>query len=316
MLWDATRLFGESFPEMELAQITFVLIKRSKCNATFCYICAAVWKTCACPPNQKQGYRNSQDEQRVTKDIRKAEGQGRHLDEQEREIQEKWLKMVEAKYGRLTREMDSLHQRQWYMLGERHRHERDEYESERVLHERQRAERLVTDIGLLDERRIRKIENHKILLQREREALRSGQATEEDEYWFSLQSYLKGRPNKEERQKTLMEKFSESQVEQMNVLHQQQQTKLAELNMQLEAEQTGLESAAERACEAEKQIRTTNIKNRTRDQYGDTKWFEVIRTMRHNKLVMLEEEAKADESEKIKFILALSRKPVQVAGGT
>lgn len=273
-----------------------------------------MWKTCACPPGEERD-RQSQDEQgdveRAAQEIKEAEEEENRLAEQERVMGEKWLRMVEAKYDCLTKEMDSLYGRQWFILGQRHWHERNELESERILREGQRVEKLATDMKLLDERRRKEMEKQRILLQRERKTLRTGQATEEDEYWFSLQSYLKGRSNKEERQKTLMEKFTASQAEQMNALHQQQQRKLTELNTRLEAQHASLECAGKKACEAEEEIHTTNIRKRTRHQYGDTKWFEVIKVTRHNRLVELKEEEKANDDEKDKFLQSI-REPVEM----
>lgn len=227
-------------------------------------------------------------------------------------MEEKWLQVVEVQYDSLTKEMDNLYQRQWFILGERHRHERDELESKRIQQEGQMTGKLATDMKLLDERRRREMDKQRILQQRERETLKTGQATEEDEYWFSLQSHLKGRPNKEERQKTLMERFTASQAEQMNALHQQQQGKLSELNTRLETQQAGLESAMKNACQAEKQIYTTNVRNRTRQQYGDTKWFEAIRVTRDSWLAEWKEEEKASGSEKVKFLLESTREPVEM----
>lgn len=274
-----------------------------------------MWKTCACPlgeEHHKQPQDEKGDTERATREIEEAEQQKSRLMEQERVMEENWVRVVEAKYDSLTREMDSLYQRQWFILGERHRHERDKLESERMLQEGQMAGKLATDVKLLDERRRREMDKQRILLQREREMLKSGQATEEDEYWFSLQSHLKGRPNKEERQKTLMERFTASQAERVNILHQQQQGKLSELNTRLETQQAGLESAVKKAREAEKQIYTTNVRSITRHQYGDTRWFEVIKISRDSWLAEWKEEEKANDSEKVKFLLESTREPVEM----
>lgn len=273
-----------------------------------------MWKTCACPPGEErhlQSQHGQGDAERAAQEIKVAEEEESRLVEQERAMGEKWLQMVEAKYDCLTKEMDSLYGRQWFSLGERHWHERNELESERILREGQMVEKLATDMKLLNERRRKEMDKQRILLQRERETLRTGQTTEEDEYWFSLQSYLKGRENKEERQKTLMEKFTASQAEQMNVLHQQQQRKLTELNTRLEAQQASLECAGKRACEAEKEIHTTNIRKITRHQYSDTKWFEVIKIARQSRLVELKEEEKVNDDEKGKFLESI-REPVEL----
>lgn len=273
-----------------------------------------MWKTCACPPGEERHLQSQDgqgDAERAAQEIKVAEEEESRLAEQERAMGEKWLRMVEAKYDCLTKEMDSLYGRQWFILGERHWHERNELESERILREGQMVEKLATDMKLLNERRRKEMDKQRILLQRERETLRIGQATEEDEYWFSLQSYLKGRENKEERQKTLMEKFTASQAEQMNVLHQQQQRKLTELNTRLEAQQASLECAGKRASEAEKEIHTTNIRKRTRHQYSDTKWLEVIEIARQSRLVELKEEEKVNDDEKGKFLESI-REPVEL----
>lgn len=275
-----------------------------------------MWKTCACPLGEEH-HEQPQDEkcdaERAAQEIEEAEKQKSLLVEQEKVMGEKWLQVVGAKYDSLTREMDNLYLRQLFILGERHRHERDKLESERMLQEGQMAGKLANDVKLLDERRRREMDKQRILLQRERETLKGGQATEEDEYWFSLQSHLKGRPNKEDRQKTLMEKFTASQAEQMNILHQQQQGKLSELNTRLEIQQAGLESAVKKAREAEKQIYTTNLRNRTRHQYGDTKWFEVMKITRDSWLAeWKEEEEKASSSEKVEFLLESTREPVEM----
>lgn len=205
------------------------LIERSKCNAKFCYICAAVWKTCACLLDEGQGHRGPSGEEgdtgQVFEETGEREEQRRHQAEEGRKMQEKWSRVVRTRCGRLMTEMDNLYQRQWDMLGERHRDERDEFESERILHERQRAEKLDTDMKLLGERQKGEMKKHISLQKHEHEALRKGQVTDQDEYWYSLQAHLKGKPDKEERQKALMEKYAASQTEEMHVFHQEQERK-------------------------------------------------------------------------------------------
>lgn len=312
-----------------------MLIWCSKCNAEFCYICGGVWRTCTCRPDEEEvevraavaavEAMNRQEEvwNRREGAIKAAQARREQMEaewsaqvaEQEREMQEMWLRTVKERYDHLRQELDSLYRRQWKVLNERHWHEREQLETERLIYERESKKKIATDMELLGERRGRELQEQRILLEQEREKLSNEQAAEEDEYWFSLQSYLKGRPNKEERQRTLMDKFNASQVERMNALHQQQQQRLTDINTRLETQLANLEYSMNKAREVKLEAAATGVKDKTRHQYADTKWFEAVRVARHDELMSLEEATKTNENVKRNVFSEWHREPVELDDG-
>lgn len=235
---------------------------------------------------------------RVRKEAEKRE----RLAELEREMHEEWLKVVRENHNHLKGELNSLHRKQREALNERHWREKEQFEAERTLSESESEKKLAADMRFLVERQEKELDEQRILFQQQCEKLNNEQAAEEDEYWFSLQSYLKGRPNREERQKVLMEKFNASQAEQTNALHQQQEGELIELKSRLGAQLAHLELGMSKVHEVNIRLEVTKMKSLIRRQYADIKWFEAVSAARQKKLIELEEAMNSNEDEKQKLL--------------
>lgn len=230
----------------------------------------------------------------------------------EKVMQERWVRIVDAKFEEFQGEMCGLHRRQWEMLRERHWQEMECLETERTDYERESNEKLSEGMKVLAEGRAQEMDAQRVRFEQELEALSNQQATEEDEYWFGLQSYLKGRPNKEAREKVLMEKFSATQREQMDALRQQQETGSAELELLLKEKLTNLQDTMAIAHEAERRNGVIKKKDTTRHHYADINWFEAVKAARSKKLVELGETTKTSEDSKERFVSRWPSEPVEM----
>ncbi|KAH0606040.1 uncharacterized protein H6S33_004497 [Morchella sextelata] len=304
-----------------------------KCGAHFCYICGSVWKTCACTGeeaarrrvarieqvalNRAARAREEAEHQRSIEAIARMEQREQEIQERRaeadriaaaqaarteakkrRELQERWLERVSAEFESAEKALLVLHQKQWGIMRDRHQKEKEEQEIEFSNRESESEKRFFEDMETLGKSQKREEEELNACFAQEREALTTKQATEEDEYWFELQTFLKGRPNKEARQKSLIEKFNETQAEQLNAFYQTQEQIAAKLATSHKEQTTNFINSVEKGREIEKQMSMTELKESTKHQWADIKWFVVVQMARNTRLVDMWEASKGDEEAK------------------
>ncbi|KAI9803159.1 MAG: hypothetical protein M1833_001230 [Piccolia ochrophora] len=289
-----------------------------KCGAEFCYVCGARWKTCPCTESDQARrqeqivrQRNQFDEEaRAVADAirqveelerREAEEEERMVLEQERRDeqrrQEEAERMqreeeerqiaIQAEYMTLKAELRSVQNEQRVLLNKRH------HEDMKRLHEqmvRSEAQSIVDR----QQRQLRiEAEKEGAIHQLEMvhaEALRQMEhrhEEEEDDYFIGIRAHLRGKPNREAREKTAVEKIKKTQSEEKQSLASEHDTARSHLlhdgaNMQRAMDQ--LQEARQAALEREEEFL-----HQVQDQVAaDLKWFEIITFDRD--ILLLEEE--------------------------
>lgn len=116
----------------------------------------------------------------------------------------------------------------------------------------------------------------------ERLDLRSRHASEEDDYWFSLQQYLKGKPDRAEREKDLMDRLRADHARELAelLLWCRQEADAALL-----ADALGVLSEAERRRAAlEKDVGKSRRAQLTRTWEAERHWMDLVEVDRANSL--------------------------------
>ncbi|RPA98372.1 hypothetical protein L873DRAFT_1688180 [Choiromyces venosus 120613-1] len=280
------------------------------CGAEFCYSCGNVWKTCNCQDHnhrlsphlsifdpqsilmpriaeqRQQQTRQSQEEDKRTAQ-RQAQGENQRQAEAAAAAEEK-SRQLSAKYTALEQKLETLHSRQRSLVHSRH--ERETQALQRTLSAGKTSHLLSLQeekTNLLTRQASEKA-TLEATFQKERTELSEKHSADEDDYWFSLQTYLRDRPNKEARQKALMDKLTVAQKEEMTGLAMQQEERLAASLADIDRRLHEVEDEIRRGAQDNGERR----KDLARRQWAEWKWFKVILERR---VAVLVEEREVEE---------------------
>jgi hypothetical protein len=225
---------------------------RCRCKAEFCYVCGARWRTCDCngdepvqnrPPVSADGAEQTETraavvaaeemERREAAERRRAEIAARIAAERaaerarervEREVRKKKMLVqaeltgIAGRYQARTREIEDACSKQSWAMAERHRKERADI----VFRYRREIEGLIESVErtIVSLEAARDVGNETLNLRHANEAqfLQNRHEQEEDEYWFSLRTYLKGKQNAESRERVLIDRLKAQQCREMEEL--------------------------------------------------------------------------------------------------
>ncbi|KAF8247145.1 hypothetical protein K440DRAFT_552079, partial [Wilcoxina mikolae CBS 423.85] len=244
-----------------------------RCKAEFCYICGAKWKTCNCNGDEamrnrprvviddvaaqeqsearaaiaavEEAERIEEQERRRAEIAEEFERQRREVEEglqREREARnlrdevERNLKAIEERYEVLMLALETLQKTQHEHMKARHQKERGASTQRWRDQTASLALQLSTRIEELKSSR----ENETASLRTTHEelvaALQTKHESEEDEYWFSLQRHLRGKPNKEARAQTLIDRLKDTQASEAEEMQKRHAFETAGLQRRVVAE--------------------------------------------------------------------------------
>ncbi|KAI1938910.1 hypothetical protein LOZ66_002985 [Ophidiomyces ophidiicola] len=255
-----------------------------KCGAEFCYTCAAPWRTCQCTENdqrlreeQLQARRrmrneNIEREERelaeafaeidrlgVEESSRQEEEQKHFIDKRRRRNEDQFREREAQRILLVTENTRSLRQAltrintsQQTILNMRH-----ESSAKSILLKIQTEHKRLEERWQQLERALQS--NIKIridALSRAQEVeiqeLVSKHEDEEDETFISMSRHLKNKPNREERQKSIMDKLKAAQDRELRVMHSIHKEALDNLefqtNLEFKALEAGLAKGFQEAC--------------------------------------------------------------------
>ncbi|KAI9805507.1 MAG: hypothetical protein M1825_000758 [Sarcosagium campestre] len=301
---------------------------RCKCRAEFCYVCTAPWRTCSCTEMDQarqqaeiesrrqrddvearetaEAIRAVEEAQRVEDEMREFDERIRRIEEEERmradaarREEEESRKRVQAeheraalvdKFASLRRDLDSIQSAQREAIGQRHIRELSEVVQQRA------ASKSKANKGQEGERQRLRRDNEeamRVLEERqaqELEALERRHEEEEDDYFLGIRAHLRGKANREARERAAVEKVRRVQAEDKARTLSEHKAALrhAHLDDQKLAEAL---SALEAGRKAELEHEERWLRERQQHIAADIRWFEAIEAERLALLRQREHEA-------------------------
>ena len=234
-----------------------------KCKAEFCYVCGERWRTCSCTEVDRARRQQQIQERRdaLTAEEREVEeaiaAVARAEAREAREAEEAEAARV-AEEGRLARAREQIR------VAEIRSSFRTLREALDALHESQHASmtaRHEREASALAEQARLQLESCQARQQQEMDGLAARHEEEEDDYFIGLRAHLRGKPNREAREKAAIAKIAAVQEEERaSLLAQQQRERDALAN----AERGG----AGQVCDAK------------RRHLAEGRWFTVVKDAR------------------------------------
>ncbi|KAA8909387.1 hypothetical protein FN846DRAFT_810580 [Sphaerosporella brunnea] len=304
---------------------------RCRCKAEFCYMCGARWSTCECTGT---GYTRAQftidheaeleqaelraaiaaaeemerqeEEERRRAEIaariaaeRAAEAERERLErdaEKRKVLVEKELTEIAARYRNLTKAMEGVCVLQEQAMAERHRKEREDLVSSYKNHVQELADLVVTKIAEVEAARETEIEVVAAKHAEEKLSLQTRHEQEEDEYWFSLQTHLKGKPNAKAREQALVDRLRAQQGRELEELMARlRQESLTPLKKVESESWEMLKELEEKKAALEENSRKRDVKKSAMVWAAERRWLIVVDGERKSRLLarMMEEEDSA-----------------------
>nr|KMM68683.1 IBR domain-containing protein [Coccidioides posadasii RMSCC 3488] len=242
-----------------------------KCRAQFCYTCGARWRTCQCTEvDQRRREEELQDrrfernaaaeleareladalaeierlEQREAEEIVRREEARRRAEEEEAREREAQRMMAIAESTRNMRlALDRINKLQQTVLIKRHEADASSLQEElqdQVKQFELRRQRLESALRSNVEKRTKMLASSH---DAEIKELTSKHEEEEDEMFISLSRHLKNKPNREEREKSCMDKLKALQDEKIAATYKAHEEARNELELKTEIENKSLEAA-------------------------------------------------------------------------
>ena len=202
-----------------------------RCRAEFCYVCGARWRTCQCTEDDKNALLRQVEERRLQNDaearevaeaiaaVERAQEEERRQEE-EREAQRladealaaerrevARVALIKQTFALLRAGLAAVHDAQHAALEARHEEERAKLE---------------------DEKR-NAVKNCEARHAQELEALEARLEQEEDDYFIGIRAHLRGKPNREAREKAALETVRHVQDEEREALRMAQASQLEKL---------------------------------------------------------------------------------------
>ncbi|KAI9676660.1 MAG: hypothetical protein M1829_002977 [Trizodia sp. TS-e1964] len=291
-----------------------------RCNAQFCYVCASPWRTCACTEEDRSNKQvqlaqqreadalEAQDVLRAIAEVERSEREEavrktrgepsrEEIEAKRRQIgakiertrQEQVLRKIKNYYETFRDDVLRIHNQQLELLIQRHQNEDSSLSKHRASSEAsfiarcvQEKECLMNDNHLL----VQKTLTHNLELA---EMDRRHQE-EEDDYFIGIRAHLRGKPNREERERMAVAKVKKAQQEERRSLLEHQRQEFEQLKQIESTQLIQLEIRLSNERQMEKIHEKLRSEEHARQVVCDNKWFEVIATARLEMLEELERE--------------------------
>ena len=240
----------------------------------------------AAEQKREEDRRREEEELQRLEELRIAEEEQRRKDEEEaeRERVEAIKSSIEERIASLAKMMTELLEVQQMALISRH--ESAELDIKAGFEERQISRK--DDYELKKQKLLANIEKRSKLLKQKHDteayATISRHEEEEDNAFMQIQMHLRGKPNKEAREKTMLGNLTTSHTDELTRLFDRQATEYAKFRDGAKMEANGLEHGYRAKIEKDEKRIDAQIAKLDREITAERHWFEAVTRRRHTLL--------------------------------
>ncbi|WEW59383.1 hypothetical protein PRK78_004854 [Emydomyces testavorans] len=293
-----------------------------KCSAQFCYTCGAPWRTCQCTDDDQRRReeqlqaqrlkrnetteidagelakrladikrleqleteeRIRQEKQEAEERARQQEEQRRREEEEARERETQRMLLITETIRKLRLALARINKSQQTMLTMRHYINAGSLQS-KLQDEEKRFGKTQQQLQTALQANVKKRTDALVSAQEaQMQELISKQEDEEDETFISMSRHLKNKPNREEREKSILDKLKASQARELASLQESHREAMEELefksSIELKSLEVGLTKYAQEACPS-----VRRYFEYIREIMIDRQWFHVVTKKRSDLL--------------------------------
>ncbi|PGH02382.1 hypothetical protein GX51_04690 [Blastomyces parvus] len=272
-----------------------------KCGSEFCYTCGARWRTCDCTEddqrrrqNEIETRRRQRDQQMETEAAEIAEAiaqiermereeamERERREEEQRRKEEEELRDKEVKrmfyianiIGGLRTALSNVNESQQTLLNKRHEkaaHDRQSRTMAGTSEVKKQREKLLTGLRTNQQQRMDQLlASQKVEL----DSMIARHEEEEDDTFLTVLRHLKGKANRESREKSILDKLKASQESEMRTLEQAHQQAILTQEETNSLELKALEAGLERDYTSTRESEQDTVSKLVQRVIIDRDWF-------------------------------------------